>query len=267
MLTDYPYFWGVLAETLVATLALILARSQRRMMLVSGLAATPLSLAALLHWHVYWNPAHLFGGRIGVEDALFCFSLGVMVWLAAAWPVRSRITVNFNFRLFPIRFAGLCLLGGFLFGILLIVGFKIMAANILALFTLAAILLILQRGFWPLPLGGAAIYSCYYAGIICAVSPWLPNFFSMWNGSDLWGWNFLGMPLEEMLWIAGFAACWPLIIARACDIRIQDVAGRKRTSSVFWNLGEKILRLFLTARSKISLPPFAEGADRGKPDR
>jgi len=218
---QYSYFWGVAFETLVAGAAYLAVPRQRRMMFISGLVATPLCFAGILHEKIYWNPVRLFGGRLGIEDVLFCFSLGSLVWLAAVWPFRSRITNQLKPFLFLVRLILLCIMGGCLFGIFVNVGTKVMAANIYAQAALAVILVLLRPGQFPLAAAGTLIYSGYYFIVLLVTSLWLPGFFSTWNGSELWSLSLLGIPLEEILWVTTFSACWPLLISYVCDVRIQ----------------------------------------------
>jgi len=112
-------------------------------------------------------------------------------------------------------------MGGCLFGIFVNVGTKVMAANIYAQAALAVILVLLRPGQFPLAAAGTLIYSGYYFIVLLVTSLWLPGFFSTWNGSELWSLSLLGIPLEEILWVTTFSACWPLLISYVCDVRIQ----------------------------------------------
>jgi hypothetical protein len=76
----------------------------------------------------------------------------------------------------------------------------------------------------PLALVGMASFTLLYTTLL-RLTWWLsPAFASDWNWADLCGLTAIGVPLEEILWAAGYGAVWPLMLGYAFEARIPSVA-------------------------------------------
>jgi hypothetical protein len=192
----------------------------RRLSLWSGLACLPCSILALLHNKSYWNPTRLGNWPIGIEDLVFSFVTGTMVWLLAGWPYRHRLTNNIRLSVWVRRtlftgliFGGICLLlweSG-------IIGLEnTLIAGILTLL----IILLRKPALWPLTASGVLFFLPIYVFIVkIQFSVW-PDYLLQWNLTGPLGATFLGIPIGEMVYAVVFAAVWPTYIAFICDVRV-----------------------------------------------
>ncbi len=84
LLSHYSYACASMALAFMAAAALAGApKDHRRPMLLSGILSAPLALAAPTFVPVYWNPVRLFPYAVGIEDVVFSFSNGAMLWSLA----------------------------------------------------------------------------------------------------------------------------------------------------------------------------------------
>ena len=196
----------------------------RKMMALSGTAFIPFSLMSFLHEKTYWNPHRLNGMSWGVEDILFTFSVGSLVWFFAEKPFQLILSNDGSLKAFLSRLGaiGIPAVGG-TFILTQIIG--AMTATILGHCAVLAYLLKKKPYLLLLALSAILCYPLYYFCVLNIFSFWLdPNFSSLWNGTDIWGMYFLGIPLEEYLWVTSFSASWALLIAHATDTRIVGYA-------------------------------------------
>ena len=89
----------------------------------------------------------------------------------------------------------------------------VMGMTIISQVSVLIMLLFKRRNLWPLAVSAAILYTAYYCVILYAFSCVSPGFFSLWNGFSLSGIRLAGLPLEEIIWVFTFAACWMMIMA------------------------------------------------------
>lgn len=192
-------------------------------MLISGLGLVAAFPLAAIYQDEYWSPVRLWGGRVGLEDIVFTFSLGSLVWLAAAWPFRGRLTFRVKAATFLRRYAASFAVGLAVMTVLWLIGLGAMPAGIIANVFITMVLLNVRRDLWRLSLSAALIVTPWYCGLLYVASFLLPTFFSMWNPDSLWGARIFGLPLEEVVWVATFSAAYSHVVAYAIDARLTSV--------------------------------------------
>ncbi|MEZ5840295.1 MAG: hypothetical protein R3D02_07645 [Hyphomicrobiales bacterium] len=224
------YLTAVIIGLPVVGLAFVLAGGQRRVMLIAGLGLAALSPLSMLYENRYWTADRIFGGGWGIEDALFGFSFGSVVWLVAVWPARAtcpslmKVTVRQALlrAIAPIA-AGLATLAaargaGIGFGMAAIAG------HCAAL----AYLLIRRPDLLSLLARPLLVYVPYYfavVGLTTAIHPAFPGF---WAGGEFVGTAFFGLPVEEFLWMATAAMLYPAFVAHALDLHPLRRARQQR---------------------------------------
>ena len=233
MLTSHPYIFSILP--LFTVVCVILFRGRRRQLtrvaLYSGLACLPCSLLALTD-REYWRPARLGGGPIGVEDLLFTFTTGAVVWLCSAWPYRRDLRMPSHLP--ARRVAKRILLWGLpseaLQAALWLAGLDYMSAMLLASVPLLTVLLVRRPRLWILAFSGLAFFvPVHFAGFKLAFAT-LPDLVLQWNKQGPWATGFLGVPAGELAWAAAFAILWPVVMASALEVEFRP-AGVAAASS------------------------------------
>jgi len=223
----YPYLGADLLGVPAVAVGYALAAGQRRMMAISGLLMVPSSWLAVIHEGEYWSPNRLGGWVVGVEDVICCFSLGSLVWLAAVWPFRQRLHLDLRAGRFCRRCLTVFVLGGVVLLVLWMAGLGAMTSAVTIQVFLIVLLLAMRSELWPISLCAAVGYAPYYLAILYIASQLFPGFTSMWGGYKLWGPRILGLPVDEAVWVATFAASWSLIIAYASDARLVKPSSRR----------------------------------------
>jgi hypothetical protein len=190
-----------------------------RLSLLSGLVCIPYSILALLHNESYWKPVRLGGWPIGIEDLVFTFISGAMVWLLVARPYRRNLAMDHLLSLWGIRYISITLLfGGF--GLFLgCAGVKSLENTLITCTLALAGLLILRRTLWPLAVRGVVLFLPIYILIVQVQFSIWPDYLLQWNLNGPLGLTIMGIPVGEFAWAAVFAAVWPVYVAFVFDVR------------------------------------------------
>jgi len=83
-----------------------------------------------------------------------------------------------------------------------------------------AILVLMRPSYVRLIVSGAPLFIAYYFILLGLWRLLMPGFMNMWNGTELTGAQFLGVPVEEYLWVLSFCTGFPITMAFALDARI-----------------------------------------------
>ncbi|HOV03850.1 MAG TPA: lycopene cyclase domain-containing protein [Kaistiaceae bacterium] len=198
----------------VTALAFLLAGRQRRAMSLAALGFVVMSPLAVTFNDRYWSPDRVFGGAFGIEDLIFCVSVGSVVWLVAVWPYRWRLELPaidpraVAGRALPIMAFGFAVLGA-----ALLAGTGIAVASTAAQFAAAAVVLFLRPRLLELALRATVVYVPYYLAHIAVMAAWRPAILDLWNGPEILGIRFFGLPIEEPLWMISLTMMYPAFVA------------------------------------------------------
>lgn len=223
MVLAYKYFFANLFGLLPLSLALLLARRLRNTAILCGAILSLYSPpVAWLYERVYWAPGHIFGAGWGVEDAMFCFHAGAISWLCALGPWGSTI------QLYPVatvalrRLLLISLVAAIGLTCFLVSGFTVLLAFLLVQTISTAILVFMRPSYAWLMVSGAPLFTAYYFLLLGLWRLLMPGFMNMWNGTELTGAQFLGVPVEEYLWVLSFCTGFPITMAFALNAQVID---------------------------------------------
>ena len=224
MPANHAYFFANLPLFAAVCAILILGRRRPivRLALHSGLAFLPCSLLAFTDGE-YWRPARLGGGPIGVEDLLFTFIAGAVVWLCAAWGHRGNLTVPAHFPAGRVtrRLVLWQLPAGALLAALWRAGLDPMSAALLASIPLLTFLLARRPRLWILSGAALGCFVPFYWAFVRIQFAAFPTYPSQWNPQGPWTPAFLGLPAGELAWAAVLAVLWPVLIASVFDVDVR----------------------------------------------
>ncbi len=225
--SSYPYLALSLVLLVLYIPCFLAGKKQRWPMLLSALLSAPYGFLSVFFVPAYWQPVRIaeWGGA-GIEDIIFSFANGGVVWFMAAWPVRNRLAIDIQVKRMLLRYLLFSISGISVAYLLGLFGFSPMKGTLLAIVIIAMILLWLQRKLWPLAVIGGICFGLTYT-IICTVMFALnTDFLLQWNLKALSGNYFLGVPLEEIEWSIAFGATWPLFIAYCFNARSKSLKNR-----------------------------------------
>jgi len=221
--STYPYLLISLTLLVVFFLCYMAGEKQRRPMLLSALLSAPYGFLSVHFVPAYWDPVRIAEFGAGIEDIIFSFANGGIVWFMATWPVRNRLSVDIQTRRMLRRYV-VCTVSGLSLGLIpLLLGFDPMHVSLVGIAVMGIVLLRLRGELWRLTVVGAVCFGLFYTAI-CIVSFSLnPDLLRQWNFAALSGYSLVGVPVEEIAWSIAFGAVWPLIIAYSFETRIASV--------------------------------------------
>jgi hypothetical protein len=155
----------------------------------------------------------------GIEDAMFCFHAGAVSWLSALAPWGSRVSTHavpiIAFRRLLVVTIGATAVLSLLF----IMGVKVLSAFLIVHTLSTAIIIAMRPSFIWFAASGVPVFATYYFLLLSLWRLLMPGFMDMWTGSQLTGYIFWGVPIEEYVWVASFCAGFTITMAFALDAR------------------------------------------------
>ncbi|MCP4383166.1 MAG: hypothetical protein GY798_17400 [Hyphomicrobiales bacterium] len=219
---DHGYLLSTLVGIPGVLIALAVAGQYRLSVLIAGLIETLHAPPLVWFDGVYWSPQRIGDLAVGVEDVLVCFSLGAGAWFASILPFRSRLIIVGRWRDSIARLIAVSA-GGALLGLLVwLAGAGVMAVLLIVMFVMTVVLGGLRPHLLQLSLAAVILYPVYYAGVLWITAGLVPGFFGIWDGPELWGPRLLGLPVEELAFVAMFSISYPLIIGTVLDVRLPS---------------------------------------------
>ena len=218
----YPYFGWSISLFLISLLLLFLFPRHRRFMILSGIFSLPFALFSIAFVPEYWNPVKIGGLIVGIEDILFSYATGCIVWVIAS--LISKQNFNFNTKLSTVLKRYLIVANSSIFlGILLWEsGVNIMTATIILITIVGVVLLYYYRKLWFFLLSGAFGFTLFHMFIIYLILSFWPQFIFQWSSGSLSEIVVFGIPIEEIIWASAFGAVWPIFFVFIADLKLDD---------------------------------------------
>ena len=215
----HPYLLTCLFFLALYLIGLWLAPQHRRHAVLSGVLAIPGAAYALVFVPTYWNPQLVLSLPIGIEDVLFVFANGGLVWLiVTVWTPRMRL--NIGAATVAKRWLAVTAVFTLLIVFIARAGIAVMHAGLLSAAVVLGLVLWLRPAYWPLALRGAVAFTVVYAAVLYGSLRVWPNTLLQWNTGVLSGIMVLGAPVEEMAWAVAFGALYPVVTAFFFDATV-----------------------------------------------
>ena len=186
---------------------------------VAAFLALPFCLTAL-GFEDYWHPARVGDVRVGIEDILASLSSGGFIWAAAA---RGATGLSLQLETTGVvrRYLGTTLLGAAVFSACHLSGMLPLPATLVAMVVVSGWLLRRRPELRPLALTGMVSFAVLYVGVLKFSWVVFPAFATDWNWAGLCGVTMGGVPVEEILWAAGYGGVWSLMMGYAFQARVE----------------------------------------------
>jgi hypothetical protein len=220
----HPYLIANLPVLFLILVAawIIRPRNHGRISILSGLTCLPCAVLALLHNDRYWKPIRLGNGPIGIEDFIFTFVSGTMIWLLAVWPFRHHHSITIHLSTWVKRSIITSVFGGGLSTLLWFFGIKGLENTLIAGILILLVFLFLRLELWPLSVMGVVFFVPIYFFIVKAQFSLWPGYPMYWNLTSFLGLTLMGIPAGELAYAFVFAAFWPIYMAYLFDIRLKN---------------------------------------------
>lgn len=230
------YVWLVWASAFLLPWAVLYwrFREHRQAMRWASLFTMPFGLTEPLFVPEYWDPPSLFdlAQRTGfdVESLIFCFGIGGVGAVLVNIVTRRRTTAIEGAERHHRghRFHRLALVSPFLaFPVLYLLPWNPIYPSILAMAVGAVATVLCRPDLRGNAVLGAGIFLAYYLLFLLGLEWTAPGYIDrVWNLAGLSGVLLGGLPLEELLFAAGFGAYWAGVYEHINWRRATGMAGR-----------------------------------------
>jgi hypothetical protein len=221
--TSYQYLCSLLIWLVFYFVGLIIFYKYRKSILLSSLLAMPQALFAIFLVPAAWQPKRIFVFGTGIEDLIFCFLSGGLVWMSVLLYCRENTPLDFKLKTIFKRLVYCTLFG--IFAVVLmttLTEIKGYLIPFIVMTTWCTILIILNPSYIRLLLIGMASFFVIWILILLAIINIWPGIPSLWSWDNLWGLSFLKFPLEELVWALLYGGSWSLSIAFILNVRLKN---------------------------------------------
>lgn len=192
----------------------------------------PAACTAVLFVPEYWKPIRITQLSVGIEDIIFSFATGGIVWIIVSFSVGRNFSYNMALGTVIKRYLILMALAISLIYLLFrSTQWGVMAEALVGIIIIGLILLVRFRfKSWRIAIAGSLLFSLYYFIIMGFILKLFPLMRMYWNNNNLWGISVFKVPLEEIVWAFVYGTVWPLAMAYVFDLNIPK-RGLKKVSS------------------------------------
>lgn len=216
----YPYLSSQMVWFSIFLLLLLILSDQRRPIIWAGLFALPQALFAIGFIPEYWHPDRIFAIGVGPEDFIFSFFAGGLSYGCAVLFLRQKIRLDIQFHQVLKRYLICCLFGIVSITLLSLMGLSKIHGALITLILWGVILLLIKKRLWSFAAWGFVGFTIvYFLGFEIILMIW-PDLSSLWTWENLMGLEFLGIPLEELIWASLYGPIWALTVAFLLNARI-----------------------------------------------
>lgn len=189
----------------------VLRRDLRKEMLIMSLLCLPIAVLELFYIRDYWQPDTLFGWVLGIENFMFCFSVGGIAAVIYEFLTRRRLYRAKDKIPPPLQLLlGTVLSNLVMFGSWLLLPINFMYASLLGMLTLIIVMLVSRRDLLRESLLSGVFFGVLYLAIFqllfVRVFPGLVE--KWWFHQNLSDSFVFGQPIEESLWAFLFGSLW-----------------------------------------------------------
>ena len=225
-LSAYPYLGMCLIMLLLCAVAVLTARRNARLLLLSGVLCIPYGLFSFEYIPQYWDPRVTFHYISSPEDLLFSFCAGILAtrmllfFQPGTYSVtREKGLVWKRYLLYSV--IGIAIGYGVRFGV---TGTPVMVSTLSGVAVTGLILAFKRSRFVAGSVLGALGFSLLYAVLVRSSFAIWPHFENAWRNAEVHtGW-LLGVPLFEIYWALGYGLVWPLL---AVHCLLDEEAARR----------------------------------------
>ena len=209
----HPYLTVVLLLCVLFLCCVLIAGPHRKTLILVGAISVPGSFLSFVFVPDYWNPVRLFEVNPGIEDVLFSFVTGALVWFLSANKYEEkglkchknrRVGVKRYFKMVAIGAVTLALVSRF-------ESLNIMSHILITMFITSLLVGWHYKDMVSIALSNSVLFGVFYTSFLVVTFQLFPQFESQWNSEHSWGVSILSIPLEEIVWAFSFGFTWTLI--------------------------------------------------------
>jgi len=246
----YTYLWFSLLLLVICLALLSFNRKGRNEVLISAALSGPLGFLSIFFVPDYWDPVRLVEFGTGLEDLIFSFAGGGIVWASVRICCGLASHRKIDRQRLLLTYLTTIALGLMLAKVLHHIGLPPMTITYLGFLVTLSVFLSLRPDLSRLSMVGAACYGSIYTFFCILCFRISPDFLNQWTLDSLSGYLVSGVPVEEIAWSFGFGAVWSLIIGYGLNVRTcrrPDESGRAASSSLADRIATKQFAFFSRA--------------------
>jgi hypothetical protein len=195
---------------------------ERKRILISAFLSIPAACTTVLFVPEYWKPIRITQFPVGIEDAIFSFATGGIVWIIVSFSVGRNYSYNISLSTVIKRYLALVALRSLIYILFRPMKWEAMTEALVGIIIVGLILLVKFRlKSWRIAAAGSLLFTLYYSIITGFFLTLFPHMRLYWNSNNLWGISVLIVPLGEIVWALGYGAVWPLAMAYVFDLNIS----------------------------------------------
>jgi hypothetical protein len=195
----------------------------KKQILISSLFALPQAYFSLALIPIYWNPDKTPFLGIGLEDFIFSFLTGGLVWMCVLAFFNDRISNILKREKIILKCIVTIVFGVISVSILSLINIKDIMNPFIVMLLWSMVIIIFHFDYWEIALTGGFTFLIVYSLILKTILIIWPEFISFWTLNNLSNVLILKMPVEELIWAFLYGLSWSLAIAYILDVQINKI--------------------------------------------
>ncbi len=221
-LHSHLYLFSQLLSLSLYIVGLAILFSYRKSILFASIVTTPQAFYALFLVPDYWNPPRIMILGVGLEDFLFSFLSGGLIWMAVIFVMKKNI--KFQISLIPvlIRFFYVCLFGLIFFVILYLAGVKGIWNPFITMLAWSIFILLYRPGYQRIFFTVSVLSLLIYGFLLKIVFLLWPSVPMMWVSENLSGWFLMDIPLEELIFAFLYGGSYSMALSFFFNLQVPS---------------------------------------------
>jgi|WetSurMetagenome_2_1015567.scaffolds.fasta_scaffold106218_2 hypothetical protein len=193
----------------------------RKSIIIASFLALPHAFYSLMLVPVYWHPNRIMLLGIGIEDFIFTFFTGGLIWFGVLLFLKKKLIIHYYPKQIVFRYFICIIFGISSIFILYFIGINDMLNPFITMILIITIILIYKKAYFLIFLfESLASVLVYTLGLKIALTVW-PDLMQSWSWKNLWGISLFGIPVEELAWAFLYGGSWSLTIAFILGIKFN----------------------------------------------
>lgn len=246
-LSSHLYLFSQIISLSLYSAGLAVLFSYRKSILIASIITAPQAFYALFLVPEYWNPPRIMILGVGLEDFLFSFISGGLIWMAVILVMKRNMKFQTTFLPLLRRFFYCLLFGLFFFVILFLAGVKGIWNPFVTMLAWSIFILLYRPGYLRIFLTVSVLSLLIYGVLLKLVFLLWPAVPTMWVSENLSGWFLMEIPVEELIFAFLYGGAYSMALAFFFNLQVPSKKNGFLTKyiTVFNVLKKKVADIYL----------------------
>ena len=238
-LNSHLYLFSLVIWTVIYLSGLIILRKHARIILLSSILALPQAFLGKIVVPDYWHPESIPFLGVGLEDFIFSFFSGGIVWMGVLILSPGARDSRIQPSLFLQRVSFCLIFGVIVVSVLYLTGVRGIMNPFLTMVLWFILIFLYRSVYWEIAVVGALFMLVLHPLALKIGFLVFPDLLQMWSRNNFTHFSVLKVPLGELIWAFMYGGAWSASVAFFLDLNPKRT-GQFLPRIIGTNLARKI---------------------------